>query len=169
MRRGFHRYLVFLGAAGLASPLLARMRRPGLVAVAVAFMALPAGASGAVTGVLAGDTMNGQPIPCVAQPDGVRVCHGDESGSSATDLRLKSFDGTPLAVYVTLPPGNASGAGGHYPLVVQSHGWGAPRADRTMGSTPVRRPISGRGTATPSSSSQRAAGATRAAPPRRAS
>ena len=126
MRRGFHRYLVFLGAGGLASPVLARMRTPGLVAVAVAFMALPAGASGAVTGVLAGHTMNGQPIPCVAQSDGVRVCHGDESGSRATDLRLKSFDGTPLAVYVTLPPAHASGAGGHYPLVVQSHGWGAP-------------------------------------------
>ena len=103
-----------------------RMRRAGLAAIAVAFMALPAGASGAVTGVLAGHTMNGQPIPCVAQSDGVRVCHGDESGSAATDLRLKSFDGTPLDVYVTLPPVPASGTDGDYPLVVQSHGWGDP-------------------------------------------
>lgn len=102
------------------------MRRAVLAAVAVGFIALPAGASGAVTGVLAGHTMNGQPIPCVAQSDGVRVCHGDESGSAATDLRLKSFDGTPLALYVTLPPAPASGADGHYPLVVQSHGWGDP-------------------------------------------
>ncbi len=87
---------------------------------------LPAGASGAVSGVLAGQTMNGQPVPCVAQPDGVRVCHGSESGSSETDLRLKSFDGTPLALYVTLPRVPASGVDGRYPLVVQSHGWGAP-------------------------------------------
>jgi dienelactone hydrolase len=106
--------------------MLPRTRRAGLAAVATAFIALPAGASGAVTGVLAGHTMNGQPIPCVAQSDGVRVCHGEESGSAATDLRLQSFDGTPLEVYVTLPPAPASGADGDYPLVVQSHGWGDP-------------------------------------------
>ena len=103
-----------------------RMRRAGLAAVAVAFVALPAGASAAVTGVLATHTMDGQPIPCVAQSDGVRVCHGDESGLGGVDLRLKSFDGTPLALYVTLPTGAASGATAHYPLVVQSHGWGDP-------------------------------------------
>ena len=100
--------------------------RLSLAAVAAAFVVLPAGASGAVTGVLAGHTMNGQPIPCVAQPDGVRVCTGDESGPGGTDLRLQSFDGTPLQLYVTLPPAPASGADGGYPLVVQSHGWGAP-------------------------------------------
>ena len=109
------------------------MRRwsPGLAAVAatVAFMAMPTGASSAsnsVSGVFAGDTMNGQPIPCAVQSDGVRVCHGDESGLESADLRLKSFDGTPLALYVTLPPAHGSGAQGHYPLVVQSHGWGDP-------------------------------------------
>ena len=69
-----------------------------MAVVGVAFIALPAGASAAVTGVLAGHTMNGQPIPCVAQSDGVRVCHGDESGLGGADLRLKSFDGTPLEV-----------------------------------------------------------------------
>jgi hypothetical protein len=92
-------------------------------------LALPASdtaASGAVTGVLAGHTMDGQPIPCVAQSDGVRVCHGDESGPGGADLRLKSFDGTPLALYVTLPPAPSSGPDGDYPLVVQSHGWGDP-------------------------------------------
>jgi dienelactone hydrolase len=89
-------------------------------------MALPAGASGAISGVLAGYTLNGQAIPCAAQSDGVRVCHGDESGSNATDLRLKSFDGAPLAIYVTLPAKSATGTDGHYPLVVQSHGWGDP-------------------------------------------
>jgi len=109
-----------------------RTSRPALAAIAAvatiaaASMALPAGASGADTGVLAGDTMSGRPIPCVARPDGVRVCHGDLNGPGGADLRLKSFDGTPLALYVTLPPASASGRHGRYPLVVLSHGWGAP-------------------------------------------
>jgi dienelactone hydrolase len=107
-----------------------RIRKPCLAAVALTFTLiatpLSSSASGAVTAVLAGYTMNGQPIPCVAQSDGVRVCHGDESGLGKADLRLKSFDGTPLALYVTLPPGHASNAAGDYPIVVQSHGWGDP-------------------------------------------
>ncbi len=70
--------------------------------------------------------MNGQPIPCMTQSDGVRVCHGDENGVGSADLRLKSFDGTPLALYVTLPPMSSSHLHGDYPLVVQSHGWGDP-------------------------------------------
>jgi hypothetical protein len=107
------------------------MSRHGLIAfaVTVVFVAIPSSASGAsdaVTGVLAGSTMNGQPNLCVAQSDGVRVCHGDESGVSTADLRLKSFDGAPLALYVTLPPERASGPQGDYPLVVQSQGWGDP-------------------------------------------
>jgi dienelactone hydrolase len=89
-------------------------------------MALPAGASAAVTGVLAGHTMNRQAIPCVTQSDGVRVCTGDETGPGGSDLRFQSFDGTPLQVYVTLPPAPASGADGQYPLMLQNHGWGAP-------------------------------------------
>jgi predicted acyl esterase len=112
-------------AGGAASALRAGVRTPGLAAAAVAFMALPAGASAAGTGVFAGHTMNGQPIPCVAQSDGVRVCHGDAGGPGG-DLRLKSFDGTPLEVWVILPPAHASGAGRHYPFVVQNHGWGDP-------------------------------------------
>jgi hypothetical protein len=39
-------------------------------------------------------------------------------------MRLKSFDNTPLEVYVILPPAPSSGTDGNYPLVVQSPGWG---------------------------------------------
>lgn len=78
-----------------------------------------------VTAVLARQTMSGAPVPCTARPDGIRVCHGDVGGPGGADLRLKSFDGTPLALYVTLPAAPASGPDGGYPLVVQSHGWGA--------------------------------------------
>lgn len=103
-----------------------RMRRFGQAAAAAMFIAFPANASASVTGVLGGHTMAGRPIPCVAQSDGARVCHGDESGPGGTDLRFTSFDGTPLEVWVTLPPAPASGVDGGYPLVVQNHGWGAP-------------------------------------------
>lgn len=78
-----------------------------------------------ITGVLGGLTMDGQPVPCSARTDGVRVCQ-DDDGLEGDDLRLESFDGTPLALYVTLPPLPASGGDGGFPLVVQSHGWGAP-------------------------------------------
>lgn len=113
------------------------MRRTGGVTVIVAVIGLatvPWAATGSAssggsepsadnTGVLAEHTMSGQPIPCAARPDGVRVCHGDIDGPDGADLRLESFDGTPLSVYVTLPP--TPGSGGGYPLIVQSHGWGA--------------------------------------------
>jgi len=106
-----------------------------LFGTAVALVALgtvTAGAAPPSTGaptavidaVLAGHTSSGEPIPCTAREDGVRVCHGDLLGGG--DLRLESFDGTPLAVYVTLPPARESGDDGGYPLIVQSHGWGAP-------------------------------------------
>jgi len=111
-----------IGTAGRAAVALA---------AAMALLA-PGASSGQATApaargaVLAAHTVNGQPIPCVAQPDGVRVCHGDGVGPKGADLRLKSFDGTPLALYVTLPPAPASGPDGGYPLVIQSHGWGDP-------------------------------------------
>ncbi len=92
--------------------------------VAALIAALPAAAGAAVTTVFAGQTISGQGIPCVAQTDGVRVCHGDDGGAGGPDLRLKSFDGSPLEVYVILPPAPRSGTDGNYPLVVQSHGWG---------------------------------------------
>ncbi|MDA8356695.1 MAG: acetylxylan esterase [Actinomycetota bacterium] len=81
-----------------------------------------------VSGVFAGHTMDGKAVPCVVQPDKVRLCHGDENGVGKPDERLKSFDGTPLAVYVILPATRASQENGNYPLVVQSHGWGDPPA-----------------------------------------
>src|SRR6185437_5915727 len=57
-----------------------------------------------------------------AQSDGTRVCHGTFSSSGGSDERLKSFDGQPLAVYVTLPAASDN----PYPLIIQSHGWGEP-------------------------------------------
>ncbi len=86
----------------------------------------PASASASITSVFAGQTMSGQAIPCTAQPDAVRVCHGTDGGGAAADLRLQSFDGTPLEVWVILPPAPQSGTDGDYPLIVQSHGWGGP-------------------------------------------
>lgn len=107
------------------------MTRRAAVAVAGALIVSGAISGQAVAGVarsavLAGHTMNGQPISCVTQAGGVRVCHGDGKGPTGTDLRAKSFDGTPLALYVTLPPRPSSGADGNYPLVILSHGWGDP-------------------------------------------
>ena len=96
------------------------------MAVAVCAALAPASASAAITSVLGGHTVSGTAITCTAQSDGVRVCHGDYSTSPGTaDTRLKSFDGTPLEVWVILPPAPSSGTDGGYPLVVQSHGWGS--------------------------------------------
>ncbi|MFZ0040429.1 MAG: hypothetical protein WAK93_03920, partial [Solirubrobacteraceae bacterium] len=91
--------------------------------------AAPAGA--AISGVFSGQTISGQAIACTAQADGTRVCHGDYSSSGGADTRLKSFDGTPLAVYVTLPAAPAGGTDGDYPLIVQSHGWDEPTTGPT--------------------------------------
>ena len=95
---------------------------------AAAGLLAPATASAApVTSVFAGHTMSGAGIPCTTQSDGTRVCFGThDNGAGNTDLRLASFDGTPLSVYVTLPPAPASGPDGPYPVIVQSHGWGEP-------------------------------------------
>jgi dienelactone hydrolase len=112
-----------------------KMGTVGRVAIAIllagAFGVSSAGARAAVTremrsAVLGKYTVKGQPIPCMVQSDGVRVCDGDGKGPGSADLRVKSFDGTPLALYVTLPPAPASGTDGDYPLVIQSHGWGDP-------------------------------------------
>jgi hypothetical protein len=99
----------------------------GVAAIVGALSLNAASASASITGVFAGQTVSGNPIPCVAQSDGTRVCHGTyNNGPGGSDIRLKSFDGTPLAVYVTLPPAPSTGTDGNYPLVVQSHGWGGP-------------------------------------------
>jgi dienelactone hydrolase len=95
-----------------------------LAAPALAGLLAPAPAAAASPGVFAGHTVSGQAVPCVAQADGTRVCHGDYGSSGGPDLRLKSFDGTPLAFYVTLPP--AADGAGPYPLIVLSHGWDEP-------------------------------------------
>jgi dienelactone hydrolase len=108
--------------------------RRGLLALAAAVVLAalipgPAGASGSpISSIFAGQTVSGAPIPCTAQSDGTRVCYGTyDNGTGDTDLRLKSFDGTPLALYVTLPPAPAGGgADGPYPLIILSHGWDEP-------------------------------------------
>jgi len=87
-------------------------------------LALPGTATADITRVFSGQTISGNPIPCVAQGDGVRVCHGTDGGGGTSDLRLKSFDGQPLEAYVILPPKTGSGSDGSYPLIVQSHGYG---------------------------------------------
>jgi acetyl esterase/lipase len=107
-------------------------KRCGRALISVAAIAVGLGmgaapASATITGVFAGQTVSGNPIPCVAQSDGTRVCHGTyNNGPGGSDIRLKSFDGSPLAVFVTLPPAPGSGTDGNYPLVVQSHGWNGP-------------------------------------------
>jgi len=102
---------------GLAFALVACGAVPALV---------PAPAAAAITGVFAGHTVSGTAVACTIQADGVRVCQGDSSSAGVPDTRLKSFDGTALALYVILPkaPAAAKLTDGNYPLVVQSHGWG---------------------------------------------
>src|SRR5450755_471044 len=83
-------------AAGACGPALA---------VALIALAAPASASAAITSVLSGQTISGNPIACSTQADGVRVCQGTDGGATTlTDTRLRSFDGVPLALYVILPP-----------------------------------------------------------------
>ncbi len=93
---------------------------------ATAVLAAPATATAAISNVFGGNTISGSPIPCTAQTDGVRVCHGTAGSLGGTDLRLKSFDNSPLEVWVMLPPAPTTGPDGSYPLVVQSHGWDGP-------------------------------------------
>jgi X-Pro dipeptidyl-peptidase (S15 family) len=97
----------------------------GSIAVVIGLLA-PASASASISSVLAGQTLSGNAIACVAQSDGTRVCQGSDGGGGAGDTRLKSFDGAPLALWVTLPPVPASGSDRAYPLMVLSHGWASP-------------------------------------------
>lgn len=108
-----------------------RCRGALILAVAVLAAAAVPGTAGAaaspINSIFAGQTVSGAAIPCTVQSDGTRVCYGDyNNGTAGTDLRLKSFDGTPLALYVTLPPAPAGGSDGPYPLIIQSHGWDEP-------------------------------------------
>jgi len=97
-----------------------------LLAIGAASGALPGGATADLKGVLAGHTVSGNAVPCVAQRDGVRVCEGMDGGGGARDLRLRSFDGSAHAFYLVLPPARAGSRDGHYPLIIQSHGFAAP-------------------------------------------
>ena len=63
-----------------------------------------------------GDTTSGEGLVCSAQ-EGVRFCPG------STAVRVRTFDGVPLDVNVTLP---ASGDG-PWPLLFQLHGWGGAK------------------------------------------
>ena len=103
-----------------------RQLRPAIGALVVtAGLLAPAQASAAISSVLGGKTVSGNPIPCTAQSDGVRVCHGSDGGGGPSDLRLATFDGAgALEVYVILPPAPSSGPDGPYPEIVQGHGWG---------------------------------------------
>src|ERR1700750_153092 len=93
-----------------------------LVAAFIVALAAPSAQAAPITSVFAGQTMSGNPIPCTTQSDGVRVCHGTDNGGGSADLRLKAFDGSPLEVWVILPPAPRSGSDGDYPLVVQIQG-----------------------------------------------
>lgn len=103
-----------------------RRRTSWALPVAVAaLLALPGAASADLPSVFRGDTVSGKALTCTTQSDGVRVCQGDISSSGGADTRLKSFDGTPLALYVILPPAPSSGPDRGYPLMIQSHGYGS--------------------------------------------
>lgn len=84
-----------------------------------------AGPGTPVDEVLTGHTMTGTGVPCAPRSDGIVTCHGS-STSPGGDLRFTTFDGVPLDVWVTLPAHPTSTPDGHYPFIVQSHGWGAP-------------------------------------------
>ena len=84
---------------------------------AIAVLALPAtgarlgGRGSQISSIFAGQTVSGAAIPCTAQSDGTRVCHGTyDNGTGGTDLRLKSFDGSRCSLYLTLPPAPARAA-----------------------------------------------------------
>src|ERR1700749_5288118 len=83
-----------------------------IAALAAALLPTPGARASAspIDSIFAGQTVSGAAIPCAAQPDGTRVCHGTFSSAGGSDLRLTSFDGQPLAVYVTLPPAGATDA-----------------------------------------------------------
>jgi hypothetical protein len=118
--------------------------RVGVVLAALIALVVPGAASASpVTEVLAGHTLSGSAIPCSTQLDGVRVCHGTDGGATASDLRLRTFDGVPLEVYLILPPAPNTGIDGNYPLIIQSHGYGARPEARTTASTAVPPPMPG--------------------------
>jgi hypothetical protein len=72
---------------------------------ASASSAQPIAAAPARSSVLAGHTPNGQPIPCVAGPDGVRVCHGDAQRTLTCALRASmAYRSSCTSPYRRRPP-----------------------------------------------------------------
>jgi fermentation-respiration switch protein FrsA (DUF1100 family) len=64
--------------------------------------------------------------PCQARQDGVRFCPTTDGAAGQTVDGVPSFDGVPLDVDVTLPPGGGSGP---YPTIVMLHGYGGEKTD----------------------------------------
>ena len=102
-------------------------RRARAILIAAACLGVGAGAgAGATPAAASPATPFG--LACAPQPryGSVRFC--STSAVPGADTRVKSFDGTPIGLNVTLP----ARASRRLPLVVISHGWGGPRADVTQ-------------------------------------
>jgi cephalosporin-C deacetylase-like acetyl esterase len=95
-------------------PRAGRVARGFSIAVLLALGALWVPASPAIGQVKPFGTLD-----CVLKQSNLRYCQG------SVDKRVKSFDGVPLDVNVTLP---ASGDR-YLPLVIQLHGWGGVKLD----------------------------------------
>ena len=99
---------------------VSRIARRSMVGVLLAGAVL---SSGLVASASYGAGSGPRPFGLSCHPtQGVRYCPGD------VGHRVASFDGVPLDVNVVLPPAPAHGNDapsndGHYPLVVELHGW----------------------------------------------
>src|SRR6201986_3139755 len=96
-----------------------------IAALAAALLPTPGARASAspINSIFAGQTVSGAAIPCTAQSDGTRVCHGTYRSSGGDDEHMKRFGGQPLAVCVTWLSAPASDPDSPYPLIIQSHGW----------------------------------------------
>ncbi len=84
-----------------------------LMLVFAGFVAVPTGASASSAPTPFGT------LTCSSSHEGVRFCHGN-----GTSQRIPSWDGVPLDVDVTLPPGRSAGP---FPTIVMLHGWGGSK------------------------------------------
>jgi predicted acyl esterase len=94
------------------------------IGAACASLAIAPNAHAIITSVF---TRSATPIPCSAQPNGVRLC--DETAFSPVRARstIRTFDGVPIDVRVAFPPAPASGPDGPYPLITMFHGYGGSK------------------------------------------
>jgi fermentation-respiration switch protein FrsA (DUF1100 family) len=67
---------------------------------------------------------------CTVQADGTRFCPTTDGSAGQTLDGVPSFDGVPLDVDVTLPPGEGHGP---YPTIVMLHGYGGEKTDFESG------------------------------------